>query len=155
MNYSPIIFVLIIINTIWLILLTYGLISFLKPFKKAGLESKKINLRNLFDRIFFDFHHQNAKIHTLEKQTSVLSKAQVENFQKVFIHRFNPFAESGSDQSFVIVLLNGNNSGVILTSLHSRSESRIYAKPIENGRSIRYKLSEEEKIALNSCLQKH
>lgn len=67
--------------------------------------------------------------------------------QKVGVVRFNAFEDTGSDLSFAIALLNAKNNGVVLTSIFGRSESRSYAKPIENGQSS-YFLTDEEKQAL-------
>jgi len=70
--------------------------------------------------------------------------------QKVGIVRFNPFENVGSDQSFSIALLNGEDNGVVITSLYNREGNRIYGKPIKNGRSS-YHLSKEESIAIEKA----
>ena len=85
-----------------------------------------------------------------EKLSSDLSKLREEDklsVQRVGIVRFNPFSESGGDQSFSIALLNGKNDGVVITSLYTRGENRVYGKPIKDGKS-EYQLSEEEKTAM-------
>ena len=70
--------------------------------------------------------------------------------RKIGIVRFNPFSEVGGDQSFSIALLDANNSGVVISSLYSRQENRIYGKPIKNGKS-EYQLSEEENQAIEKA----
>ena len=67
--------------------------------------------------------------------------------QKVGIVRYNPFSKIGSNQSFSIALLNGNNNGIVITSLYNGDENRVYSKPIKNNKS-NYKLSNEEKEAI-------
>jgi hypothetical protein len=57
----------------------------------------------------------------------------------------------GSDLSFSIALLDGNQNGVIITSIYGRNESTTYAKPIDKGIS-RYDLSEEEKKVLGQVI---
>lgn len=70
---------------------------------------------------------------------------------KVKLTRFNPFNEVGSNQSFIICILDENNSGCIVTSLHNKENTRIYAKEIFNGKAVdKNILSKEEK----DCLQK-
>lgn len=76
-----------------------------------------------------------------------LKKESKFSIQKIGIVRFNPFSEVGGDQSFSIALLDGNNSGLIITSLYSREGNRVYGKSIKNGKS-EYSLSEEEKKAM-------
>ncbi len=67
---------------------------------------------------------------------------------KINLTRFNPFDELGGDQSFILCLLDNANSGVIITSLHNRDSTRIYAKAIKNGESDAMALSKEETKAL-------
>jgi hypothetical protein len=62
--------------------------------------------------------------------------------------RFSPFHDTGGDQSFALALLDGRGDGVVLTALHSRAESRLYAKPIEGGASS-YSLTPEEREAMD------
>jgi hypothetical protein len=72
--------------------------------------------------------------------------------QRVGIVRFNPFQDSGGDQSFAIALLDQAGSGVILSSLHGRAETRIFAKEVTNGRS-KHALSDEEQQAIRAAQQ--
>lgn len=70
--------------------------------------------------------------------------------QKIGIIRFNPFSGVGGEQSFSLALLNGNNDGIVITSLYTRTESRVYGKPVKDGQS-EYVLSEEEKQAIDKA----
>jgi hypothetical protein len=67
---------------------------------------------------------------------------------KINLTRFNPFDQLGGDQSFILCLLDNTNSGAIITSLHNRDSTRIYAKAIKNGESDNLALSKEETKAL-------
>lgn len=67
--------------------------------------------------------------------------------QKISIVRFNPFGDTGGDQSFVLAVLDDHNSGYVLTSIHGRGGTRVYVKPIDFGKS-KYNLSTEEQQAL-------
>lgn len=80
--------------------------------------------------------------------TSSLVKACV---QKVAMKRYKAFEDVGSDLSYSIAILDGKNSGVIITSIYSRNESITYAKPIDNGIS-RYDLSDEENSVLHQAI---
>ena len=53
----------------------------------------------------------------------------------------------GADLSFSCALLDGQDNGVVVTSLYGRTECRTYAKPIRAGASS-YVLTDEEKQAL-------
>jgi hypothetical protein len=72
--------------------------------------------------------------------------------QKVGVVRFNPFQDSGGDQSFAIAVLDQGGSGVVLSSLHGRAETRIFAKQVTNGRS-KHSLSDEEQQAIRAALE--
>ena len=72
----------------------------------------------------------------------------LDNNLKIGITRFNPFDDVGGDQSFILSILDKNNSGAIITSLHNRDITRIYAKPIKNGAGDNITLSKEEKSAI-------
>lgn len=73
------------------------------------------------------------------------------HIQKVGLLRFNPFKDTGGDQSFILTLVDKNDTGVIISGLHSRSGVRWYAKKVENGKALEHELSEEEKKALGQA----
>lgn len=68
-------------------------------------------------------------------------------FQKIGVVRFNPFNEMGGNQSFVIALLDKENSGFVISSLFIKEGNRMYAKSVVKGKSD-YTLSAEEKEAI-------
>lgn len=72
--------------------------------------------------------------------------------QHVGIIRFNPFADKGGDQSFVVALLDDHADGVVLSALHSRSDVRVYGKPVVGGQST-YTLTAEEKDAIARAMK--
>ena len=72
--------------------------------------------------------------------------------QRVGLVRYNPFQGSGGDQSFALALLDHAGTGIVISSLHGRAETRIFAKRIENGRSS-HSLSEEEQQAIRAALR--
>jgi len=82
-----------------------------------------------------------AKLHT-QAQFAISKQALI---------RFNPFGDTGGDQSFVLAVLDNHNNGVILSSIHARTGTRMYAKEITNGLS-KYNLSDEETVALQKAL---
>jgi hypothetical protein len=62
--------------------------------------------------------------------------------------RFNPFADTGGDLSFALALADDEGNGLVLCSLHGRSEGRIFAKPLAQWASS-YTLSTEEAQAVS------
>src|SRR3989344_2717001 len=74
------------------------------------------------------------------------------NIQRAGVVRFNPFVETGGNLSFAIALLDGKNNGIVISSLHSREGTRVYAKSIQHGESQR-RLTEEEEQAIKQANQ--
>lgn len=72
-----------------------------------------------------------------------MDKTDKTKIQKIGLIRYNPFDEMGGNLCFALALLDGNDNGVVLNGIHSRTGSFTYAKPIELGVST-YMLSEEE-----------
>jgi hypothetical protein len=64
--------------------------------------------------------------------------------------KFNPFSDTGGDQSFVISLLDGGGSGILITSLHGRGATRLYVKKVTEGKTDQ-SLSLEEQQALKQA----
>ena len=71
---------------------------------------------------------------------------------KVGVVRFNPFKDTGGDQSFAIALLDSKNNGIVFSSLYGREGTRVYAKPINSADST-YNLSEEERVAISKAIK--
>jgi len=71
---------------------------------------------------------------------------------KIRLLKFNPFADVGGQQSFILCLLDSENSGVIITSLHTPSQTRVYAKPVVKGKADGVTLSREETAFLKKVI---
>lgn len=74
--------------------------------------------------------------------------------QKISIVRFNPFGDTGGDQSFSLAVLDSHDSGYVLTSIHVREGTRVYVKPVDYGKSSKYTLSDEEQQALSQAMKR-
>lgn len=70
--------------------------------------------------------------------------------QRVGIVRFNPFEDTGGNQSFVLALLDAEGNGILLTSLHARAGTRAYLRTVIGGRCD-VPLSAEETEALRQA----
>ncbi len=101
---------------------------------------------------------QAAAITGIESRLDQMAAGQAEQaraiercLQKVGLVRFDAFDDVGGEQSFAVVFLDGSGSGVALSSLYGRQDSRLYAKAISNGQGERA-LSDEEQAALAQAL---
>lgn len=86
-------------------------------------------------------------------RTAVIEKDLQASFGRAGLVRFNPFEDTGGNQSFAIALLDGRGDGFIVSSLHARTGTRLYAKAIARGAS-EAALSDEEAEALGQALAK-
>lgn len=73
------------------------------------------------------------------------------SFGRVGLVRFNPFEDTGGNQSFALALLDGRGDGFVVSSLHARAVTRLYAKSVSGGTS-EAALSDEESAALMQAL---
>ena len=90
------------------------------------------------------------------KRKSISKENQLpqSNNLKINVTRFNPFNDLGGDQSFILTILDQNDTGAIITSLHNRDITRIYAKAIKNGEGDNITLSKDEKSAIVKTIKR-
>ena len=96
-------------------------------------------------------HAVAREVDGLTARTAGLEAAQRRSFQRAGLVRYNPFEETGGNQSFALALLDATGDGWVLSSLHARSGTRVYAKTIKAGRADTG-LSEEETAALKQAM---
>ncbi len=83
-------------------------------------------------------------------RTGVLEREGRRALQRIGLVRFNPFEDTGGNQSFALALLDADGNGWVLSSLHARGGTRVYAKAITAGRSDAA-LSDEETAAIRQA----
>lgn len=98
-------------------------------------------------------NHHTRSVTDLTKATEYLHRALQSAVRKVAFERYNPFPGLGGNQSFTLVLLDAHNSGVVMTSLHNREGTRIYAKAIRDGTPLQQLSDEEARSLQNAVLQ--
>jgi hypothetical protein len=83
----------------------------------------------------------------MDQVHAALEHRTLTSLQHIGLVRFNPFEDTGSDQSFAIALLDGERDGIVISSLHGRANTRVFAKPVQGGSSP-HALSTEEEQAI-------
>jgi hypothetical protein len=130
--------------------LIFLFLRFQKMWKRYQMFFSGSQARDLEDVIAAEIQKLAKTEKTVEKIIEKLKAVdRMANYgiQKVGVIRFNPFQDTGGDQSFAAALLDAHDSGLVISSLFGRDSLRIYAKPVEKGDSS-YPLSEEEKEAI-------
>jgi hypothetical protein len=92
-------------------------------------------------------------VEAIRGRTAAVERGLKGSFGRVGLVRYNPFEDTGGNQSFALALLDGRGDGFVVSSLHSRTGTRIYAKSIAAGVS-ETALSAEESAALKQALDK-
>lgn len=87
------------------------------------------------------------RVDALERLNHDLGRTLGYSLQWVGMVRYNPFRDTGGDQSFAIALANAHGDGIVLSSLHRRDVTRVYAKPLLGWKST-HTLTEEELEAI-------
>lgn len=131
---------------IWLLILTILLLFLFSFFKRLSKAANEKDIRKLLDKILGVQAKNTEGIEKLNKITDRLNDEGFGHIQKIGLVRFNPFREIGGDHSFSLAILDGKDTGIIITGLHTRERTRIYAKAVKTGKS-EIKLSEEERKA--------
>jgi hypothetical protein len=101
---------------------------------------------------------QSQQIQRLERAIRALhgtdkkQQTQIEgSVRNVALLRYDAFEDVGGRLSFSCALLDDQGSGVVLTSINGRQETRVYAKPVTQGSSS-HNLSMEEEEAIRRAL---
>jgi len=84
-------------------------------------------------------------------RTAIIERDLQNALGRVGIVRFNPFEDTGGNQSFALAIVDGRGDGFVVSSLHARAGTRVYAKEIAAGAS-EAALSAEESEALRKAL---
>lgn len=150
MDIQTITYSLLGLLAIWTIVLTFFVIKINKHFKTLTKDVKDVNLIKVLEHVLEKEKANANDIKKVEQEIELINQDIKRHVQKVGFVRFNPFAETGGDQSFALSLLDKELTGYIITGLHSRDKTRIYVKPIEKGK-CKFKLSKEEKKAVTNA----
>lgn len=116
-------------------------------------QGSNLNLTQTLESILKKQDLAFKDLNKLSQEINQLGTLTKSSFQKSAMVRFNPFEDTGGDQSFVIALLDGTNSGIVISSLHSRNGTRVYAKQIVAGKAQSHELSKEEKEVLQKAIR--
>ena len=117
-----------------------------------GKEAK--DLEEVISEILKKVRNNENEIKEILKKISQLDEVALRAVQKIGIIRFNPFKDTGGNQSFSLAILDQKDDGVVISSYHSKDGTRVYAKPIRNGES-NFPLSKEEELAIKQAIEKN
>ena len=129
---------------LWLLVLSFFLANAMIHYRNLTKDIEKKDLKSLLEEILKKMKQAELDYKENKKNLSQLQKKSIKHIQKVNFLRYNPFKDTGGDQSFILSLLNEENTGVVLSSFHGRDNTRVYAKKVKKGKGMGFSLSEEE-----------
>ena len=146
---------LLIINVILLILIILAFLQinkFTKKYKKFMQGKNASSLEKDIMSLYEDNTFIKANVEKNKKVIAELFEKHKTTFQKMGLVKYDAFKEMGGKLSFTLALLDENNNGVLLNSVHSSDGCYSYTKRIKNGDSA-ITLSNEEKVAVERAMQ--
>lgn len=87
-------------------------------------------------------------VHGLRQEVAALRMEARDALKHLAVVRYDAFGDMGGHLSWTLALLDDAGNGVVLTSIHGRSEARTYAKSIA-GWTCEQQLSPEEEEAIS------
>jgi len=124
-----------------------------KKYKKFMTGNSGENLETIIINRFNDIDKLKEDRDLICKEIEKINENLMTSMQKIGIVKYDAFKEMGGKLSFVLALLDKNNDGILLNSIHSSREGcYIYLKEIIKGESF-LELSKEERTALEQAIK--
>lgn len=115
------------------------------------------NGKSLEERVlsrFREIDSNKSQITDAISRIKLLEDARDTSFKKISVKRYDAFAEMGGKLSYSLCLLNDDNDGFIMTSMHNRDGCYTYVKEVIKGNTYVI-LSDEEKEVLDEATSMH
>ncbi len=141
----------LLIIFIVLIVLLVKYFKIKKRYDKFMQGKKATSLESDIENLFEDMKLLKSSVDKNKKDIRILYKNMEKTFQKIGIVKYDAFNQMGGQLSFSLALLDENNDGFILNSVHSSEGCYSYTKEIKNGAS-RISLGAEEGQALQKAM---
>ena len=124
-----------------------------KNYKKFMMTSDGNSIEKELQLKFNKVNTISSKVRVIEERLEGIDETLVKTYQKMGIVKYDAFKEMGGKLSFSFALLNQDNTGILISSMHSREGCYTYTKEIIKGESF-VLLADEEREALNQAMQK-
>lgn len=138
----------------WMCVLTWIVVKTRNHYSNLIGRTGKGRLDEILDELLKTDQKAIADIETIKKELRDEVKKSQLHLQKIGLLRFNPFERTGGEQSFVIALLDEEDTGLLLNFIYTREGLRVYTKKVKQGKGEEYELSEEERKAIDKSGKK-
>jgi len=144
-------YVVLSLLILWLLIISYFVYKIKSHYGRLVSRTKKTRIDEVLDTLLEKDNLFVKEISQIKKSIKEILYQEKFHYQKIGFLRFNPFERVGGEQSFIIALLNQEDSGLILNFLYTREGVRVYSKKVNKGVSEEYELSTEEKEAIKKA----
>ena len=145
--------VFLVLLTGWLGSLTYTVFKLKNHYNNLTKNVAKKGLQEIVEEVLHQSRQNQDTMQKLQKKAQELQEQLHKALQVISIIRYNPFSNTGGDQSFILGLFDKDKSGVVISSLSNRSNTRWFAKPVKNGKSVDVPLTKEEEETIAKANQ--
>lgn len=142
---------LVLVLALWVITLQVRVNRMIAHYTRLFSGTRFGTFEDAMDRYVGRLEETVQRVTALDELSVSVQQQLLGTIQNVGIVRFNPFSDTGSDQSFAVALLDGHGTGIIFSSLFSRTSTRMFAKAIVEGKSL-YPLTDEERQAIGQAM---
>lgn len=134
---------------VWLAIVSVWLWKVASHYWRLTKGTDKEDLRSILEELKTRAQRADQNSQNLGQELKKLASHSLRHIQKLGVVRFNPFGDTGGNQSAAVALLDGQDCGVVILSLHGREGTRVYVKAVKNGKADG--LSKEEIAAIQQA----
>lgn len=145
------------VMAVCLLALAAGVVVLLKRLQRLDAQYRALttgteggNLEEVLQSHVADVRSAVVRSQETDTLARNLERAARSHIQRLGFVRYNPFRETGGDQSFALALADQDGNGVVLSSLHSRDVTRVYGKSLITWESV-HLLTVEEQQAIDKA----
>lgn len=140
------------LGAIWLLALTYFVFRIWSHYRKITTRTKSGSIDTILEQLIEKSDLSAKELAKIKEGLESEINKSNNYIQRVGFARFNAFHGAVGEQSFVVSLLDGQSSGIVLNFMHTRDGVRVLAKRVRDGKGQEYALSTEEEAAIKKAL---
>lgn len=131
---------------VWIVLLEQRLKKFMAGKDGASLEDTMKDILSSMSEL-------NTENEAIKKEHQELVDMYAGGIRGVSLVKYNPYSDVGGSQSFAMCFLDSNGDGAVLSTLHSRDKTRVFAKKV-SGFEAKVEVSAEEQESIDLSRKK-
>ena len=143
--------VLLIVLVVVIIVLITKMNEMKRRYQKFMMGSKAVSLEGEIQHLISDVEKLKRESRAYSNDIDLLFKKHEDAIQKMGLVKYDAFKEIGGNMSFCLVLLDENDNGFVINSVHSSNGCYSYSKRIKNG-TCDLDLSAEEQEAMRRAM---